>query len=228
MKRVLVYVEGQTEETFVRDVLAPYLAQKCSIYLIPTLARTKRTKAGQTFKGGIVSYGQVKRDILNLLGDSNASLVTTMMDYYGLPDDFPGKDTLPVGTPYDRVHHLEESFGKDIGHRCFLPFLVLHEFEAFVLVEPPHLIRALPQYETNLPALEENIGNLPPEEVNEGSTTHPAARIRQYFPGYQKRLHGPLIIQQLGLDTIRSRCPHFDGWLHQIEALCKEQEELHA
>lgn len=228
MRRVLVYVEGQTEETFVRDVLAPYLWQKCSIFLIPTLARTKRTKAGQTFKGGIVSYGQVKRDILNLLGDSSASLVTTMMDYYGLPDDFPGKDTLPSGSPYDRVQHLEEAFGKDIGRRSFLPFLVLHEFEALVLVEPSHLTRVLPQYEANLPALRENIGALPPEEVNNGSTTHPAARIRQYFPGYQKRLHGPLIVQQIGLGPIRSKCPHFDGWLRRIESLCEEQESLHA
>lgn len=224
MKKVLIYVEGQTEETFVRDVLAPYLQRKCALYLIPTLARTKRTRSGQTFKGGIVSYGQVKRDLRNLLDDSSAALVTTMMDYYGLPDDFPGKNTLPVGTPYDRVHHLEEAFSRDIGRSRFLPFLVLHEFEALVLADPSRLIRVLPKYEANLIVLQKNIGNLPPEEVNEGSTTHPAARIRQYFPGYQKRLHGPLVVQQIGLAIIRSRCPHFNEWLRQIETLCEEQK----
>jgi len=28
MKKVFVYVEGQTEETFIRDVLAPHLSQR--------------------------------------------------------------------------------------------------------------------------------------------------------------------------------------------------------
>lgn len=52
MKRLLIYVEGQTEETFVRDVLAPYL-WTLGLHPEPTLARTKRTRSGQTFKGGI-------------------------------------------------------------------------------------------------------------------------------------------------------------------------------
>ena len=225
MKRVLVYVEGQTEETFVRDVLSPYLWQRCEVLLIPTLARTKRTKSGRTFKGGIVSYHrQVRKDILKLLGDSDAVLVTTMLDYYGLPDDFPGGDTLPDGFPYDRVRHLEEAFKKDIGYRHFLPFLVLHEFEALVLVEPEKLGMVLPQYKDKVQVLKKDIASLPPEEINEGSNTHPAARIRRYFPGYQKRLHGPRLVRDIGLSRIRKRCPHFDEWLGQLETLCVEQE----
>lgn len=224
MKRVFIYVEGQTEETFVRDVLAPYLLQKCAIFLIPTLARTKRTKAGQTFKGGIVSYEQVKRDVQNLLTDSNVAIVTTMIDYYALPDNFPGKQALSGGSPYDRVHHLEAAFQKDVGHHRFLPFLVLHEFEAFVLVQPEKIGEVLPQYAANVPGLIANIGNKLPEEINEGRTTHPAARILQHFPGYQKRLHGPRAVQKIGLDAIRRRCPHFHNWLCKLESLCSEQE----
>lgn len=225
MKRVFVYVEGQTEETFVRDVLSPYLLQKCEIQLTTTLARTKRTKSGQTFKGGIVSYPQVRRDILNLLRDSNVALVTTMIDYYGLPDDFPGKDALPVGTPYDRVCHLEEAFKNNIGDPRFLPFLVLHEFEALVLVEPAKLGMVLPPYKDKVPALVGDIGSLPPEEIDEGSETHPAARILRYFPGYQKRLHGPRVVQDIGLDEIRRKCPHFNEWLARLESLCAAEEE---
>lgn len=224
MKRVLVYVEGQTEETFVRDVLSPYLWQRCEILLTPTLARTKRTKSGQKFKGGIVSYRQVRRDVFNLLGDSDAVLVTTMMDYYGLPDDFPGKDALPVGTPYERVRHLEEAFKNDLGRRRFLPFLVLHEFEALVLVDPAKLGMVLPQYRDKVPVLKGNIGSPSPEEIDEGSETHPAARILHYFPGYQKRLHGPRVVQGIGLGRIRRECPHFNEWLDQLESLCATEE----
>ena len=219
---VLIYVEGQTEETFVRDVLAPYLLQRCYITLVPTLARTKRTKAGKTFKGGITSYRQVRGDILRLLQDTSASLVTTMIDFYGLPDDFPGKDSLPRGTPYERVQHLEQAFQQDIGNSRFLPYLVLHEFEAFVLVEPGHLAKVLPQHAGGLPRLQQDIAGLPPEEIDEGRRTHPAARIQRYFPGYRKALHGPRVVQRIGIPTLRSRCPHFNAWLKNLEKLCEE------
>lgn len=220
MKKVLIYVEGQTEETFVRNILAPYLLHRCQVLLVPILARTKRTKAGRTFKGGIVSYAKVKKDILRLLTDSSAALVTTMIDYYGLPNDFPGKNSLPLGTPYQRVTHLEKEFARDINHSRFLPFIILHEFEAFVLVDPNELSQTLPQHKANLPQLVRSIGGQMPEEVNEGKDTHPSARIRRYFPSYQKALHGPLIVQRVGLESIRCRCPHFNDWLSKLESLC--------
>jgi hypothetical protein len=221
MNRVLIYVEGQTEETFVRDVLAPHLMKTCQIELKPTLARTKRTKSGQTFKGGIVSYAQVKKDIRRLLADSQALLVTTMIDYYGLPNNFPGKASLPKGTPYDRVRHLENAFANDIGDPRFLPFLVLHEFEALVLVKPDNLGKVLPQYKKQLRALVTNIRGIQPEEINAGAQTHPSARILQHFRGYQKRLHGPLVIKDIGLETIREQCTHFNEWLKKLEGLCE-------
>jgi hypothetical protein len=217
MKKVFIYVEGQTEEVFVRDVLAPYLERRC--LLTPILAKTKRTKAGETFQGGISSYRQVKSDIQNLLRDSSVVLVTTMIDYYGLPRDFPGKSTLPNGTAYDRVRHLESAFASDIGDERFLPFLVLHEFEALVLVEPEKLESVLPRCERNVRDLIKDIGNLPPEEINEGYETHPAERIRRRIPGYQKRLHGPRVVEKTGIDVIRERCPHFRSWLEQLASL---------
>ena len=45
-----------------------------------------------------------------------------ILDFYGLPADFPGRSTLPRGgSCYDRVTHLEDAFRTDIGHRLFLP-----------------------------------------------------------------------------------------------------------
>jgi hypothetical protein len=223
MKKVLVYVEGQTEETFVRDLLSPHFWATCQMSLTPTLARTKRTKSGNTFKGGIVSYQQVKKDIRRLLADESALLVTTMMDYYGLPQDFPGKHGLSARTPYERVRQLEQAFAKDIDHPRFLPFLVLHEFEAFVFANLEKLGEVLPQYQQQVSALAANVGGGSPEEINEGKDTHPAARICQFFPGYRKRLHGPLAVQLIGLSTVRSRCPHFAEWVSKLESLCQEK-----
>lgn len=219
MKRILILVEGQTEETFVRDILEPHLLPK-GLSLTPTLIVTKRLKAGGNFKGGIIRYEQAKGDLRRLLQDSNAVQVTTLFDFYGLPDDFPGMATRPVGTCYARVTHVERAFAADINHPRFLPFLALHEFEAFVFTDParcaslfsdaPQLVTALQQHRASVNS---------PEEINEGPQTAPSKRILQAYPGYQKTLHGPLAVLEIGLPALRAACPHFNQWLTALEAL---------
>lgn len=75
MKRILILCEGQTEETFVNDILNPHLVTY-QRWAVPTLAVTKRT-ATRSHRGGIVSYAKIQRDIVNLLRDSDARCVTT-------------------------------------------------------------------------------------------------------------------------------------------------------
>ena len=58
-----------------------------------------------------------------------------------------------------------------------------------------------------------------PEEINDGPTTHPAARLLALLPSYHKTLHGPLIARRIGLDNIRGACAHFDEWLTKLESL---------
>ena len=218
MKHVFVYVEGQTEETFVRDMLGPYL-QSFDLYLTPILARTKRSKAGTVFKGGIVSYTQVRRDILRLLHDTSIIALTTMIDYYGLPENFPGKSTLPTGSCYERVEYLEDKFREDINHPRFMPFLTLHEFEALLFVAPDQIEAAFPARQLRCTLCTEANQFSSPEEINEGQDTHPAARIRKYIPAYRKAVHGPLIAARIGLDKMREKCPHFARWIARLESL---------
>ena len=135
MIRVHILVEGQTEETFVRDVLMPHCAAR-DIYLHTILATTKRVKSGPNFRGGITGYGKVYNHIRRLLQDSYVAAVTTMIDYYGLPDDFPGMDDRPEGNCYARVDHVQTAWADAVGDRRFLPFLTLHEYEALLFSAP--------------------------------------------------------------------------------------------
>jgi len=48
MVRILILVEGQTEETFVRDILCPYFLSRDKI-LIPKIVTTKRLKNGHQY-----------------------------------------------------------------------------------------------------------------------------------------------------------------------------------
>src|SRR4051812_14207958 len=106
MKRGLVLVEGQTEEQFVNDCLGPHLLAR-GLALTPTIVKTKRTVGGEHFKGGITSYGHVRRDLGFLLRDTGASVITSVLDYYALPMSFPGMLDRPAGSPGDRVVHVE-------------------------------------------------------------------------------------------------------------------------
>ncbi|HXK43860.1 MAG TPA: DUF4276 family protein [Anaerolineae bacterium] len=217
MKRVLILCEGQTEETFVTRILAPHLLGY-NIVTTPKVLVTKKVKSGYEFKGGITSYPHVRRDVQNLLRDTAAVCVTTLLDYYGLPDDFPGKSTLPKATPYQRVEYLENAFAQDIANQRFLPYLMLHEFEALLFVDLSAVGDALARAVTP-----QSFGDLSrfstPEEINEGKQTHPAARLQRALPGYRKPLHGPLAVERIGLPNTRARCHHFDAWLRKLEAL---------
>src|SRR5262245_35382193 len=104
MKRALILVEGQTEERFVKDTLAPHLAA-FDLYITPTLLTTKVVKSGPNFKGGVTSFAKFEGDLRRLLGGAGqGTLVTTMLDYYRLPDDFPGMaDRPPPADLFTRV-----------------------------------------------------------------------------------------------------------------------------
>ncbi|MCB0164710.1 MAG: DUF4276 family protein [Anaerolineae bacterium] len=218
MKRVLISVEGQTEETFIRDVLNNYF-ELLDIYLIPTLITTKVIKDGPNFKGGMTNYGKIKRDLLRLLNDRDAVAVTTMYDLYELPRDFPGYNNRPP-QPYDKVRHLEESFANDIGDHRFKPYLQLHEFETFLFVAPDITAQELEFNSSQLGAITQ-IRTLfaTPEEINDNPNTSPSKRIKNIYDSYDKTFDGPFVTSSVGLDQLRSACPHFDEWIKWLEGL---------
>jgi hypothetical protein len=215
MKKVLILCEGQTEQTFVNNILRPHLRQYGK-QADSVVLETKATRTGRPpHKGGVSTYAHIRRNVLKLLGDSSAACVTTMLDYYGLPKDFPGKANLSGHTPYQRVAHLEQAFAADIGAPRFLPYLMLHEFESMLFAEPAILSDVL----NSKQILSMPRGFASPEEINNGQQTHPSARILRQFPEYQKVLHGPQAVSRIGLVHIRAWCPHLDEWIKALEAL---------
>ena len=46
----MILVEGQTEEKFIKELLAPYFENK-SIYIVPIIVSTSRRKSGSKYKG---------------------------------------------------------------------------------------------------------------------------------------------------------------------------------
>lgn len=61
-RRIHLLVEGQTEETVVNEVVAPYLADR-GWWVSQSLVTTKRPAAGPAHKGGITTWSKLERDI---------------------------------------------------------------------------------------------------------------------------------------------------------------------
>ena len=221
MTRLLILAEGQSEETFARRTLIPHLSA-FGVHGSVTVLRTKRIMSGGGFRGGVSSYAKIRKNVIELLNDSSAR-VTTLLDFYGLPNDFPqrtGTLTIPGLTAREKVVRLQQAFAADIGHhRHFIPFLALHEFEAWLFSSP----QTVADHFGN-PALTDRLTEVvnqagAPEEINNDPATHPSARIEQMISDFKKTSDGPIILHKATLATVRAACPHFGQWLATIEGL---------
>jgi len=218
MHRVLILVEGQTEERFVKSILQPHLSA-FDVHVEPKIVTTKRVKSGPDFKGGVTSFGKVENDIRLLLGDTNAALITTMLDYYGLPSDFPGQRQLQGSNSHDKAKELEAALESHFqAAPRFLAHLMIHEFEALLFSAPTVLAQVMnePSAERHLQSIRNSFAT--PEDINDDPVSKPSARVLGRFPGYQKVLHGPNTLSRIGLATVRSECTHFNEWVTKLEA----------
>ena len=206
MKRIKIIVEGQTEEQFVKRVLAPSF-YNADIYFVPLILYGVSKSYG---------YKKVKNELNKHLYDEKA-IITTMIDYYGLPKDFPGYARIPSGTSYKKVEYLESEFLKDIGKDNFIPYLQLHEFEALLFSSIEGFRDNLILRDDQLRKFQDIISATSPEKINDGKETHPAKRIESIYPGYGKLSDGILIAETLGLNIMREKCPHFSEWITKLE-----------
>ncbi len=126
MTRLLVIVEGPTEESFINNVLAPELwpnevYAKAIIIGVP----------GQ--KGGRVNYARLSKDVLNVLKQDHTAYCSTMVDFYGLGEGFPGHPPPHNVANIEKARHVEAAVRSDIIDRIpdfrpairFMPYIQL-------------------------------------------------------------------------------------------------------
>lgn len=214
--RLNVLVEGQTEETFVRELIAPHLAG----FQVWATARIVETSKG--YKGGAVSFGKMERQVRLWCQRDSTARVTTMFDVYGLPIDFPGAgDWVANADPVPQVVALEASFQATVAQPNFLAYLQLHEYEALLFSDLGKLSYADVEPKVIADLQRQLAGFTTPEHVNNSLQTAPSKRIIRLWPGYEKSkpLYGALIAMEIGLPAMREVCPRFDAWLSGLEAL---------
>lgn len=220
MLRVHIICEGQTEETFVNNLLAPaFLAH--NIMLLPSLIG----KPGH--KGGNVKLERLMNDVrIRLLGDKQ-SYCSTLFDYYGLPESFPGRLTSAMKmTVTEKAAEIEsylriaitEKLGADVARR-FIPYVQMYEFEGLLFSDPETFARSIdrPQLKRSLSDVRSQFPT--PEDINDSSETAPSKRIKQLIQEYEKPLMGAIAAMDIGLPRMRNECRLFNAWLERLEKL---------
>ncbi|HQY76201.1 MAG TPA: DUF4276 family protein [Rhodoferax sp.] len=197
MTRLGISVEGATEREFVSRVLRPHLEA-----------------AGVTVTAidlrGNVSLDKVRGVLPALLGSFDR--VSTFYDFYG----FKGRDAR-------NIDQLEAAIAElvDVQRRArLIPYIQSYEFEALLFGVPQQAVDLMGGSAAQLAEMQLAVRQAgSPERVNDSFETSPSHRMKEYFAGYDKKLHGPEIVALAGLVSIRKECPRFDAWVTKLEQL---------
>jgi hypothetical protein len=224
-QRIVVVCEGETEEEFVRDVLAPGFCG-LELYLEPQMVETS-----PGHRGGALNYDRVKRHLRNVLRQKSAPVVTTLFDLYKLDKRFPGvAQSRGISDLGQRLDVLRRELHADVvaAAGCqpgrFIPHIQPYEFEALLFSDVPTLTRVEPGWKAASDALAAaRAAAESPEHINDRPETKPAAHLERELnnPSYRKRRHGPIAAQKIGLAKIEAECAFFAAWLAQIRELAQ-------
>lgn len=224
MSRVIAVVEGQTEQGFVREVVAPSLSTR-GVHL------TARLVGKSGHKGGDCKFERARKDILLLLQQERDTVVTTMFDFYALPNSWPGRKKAG-DAPHSRKASIVEAavkkeivseLGSSFDETRFHPYVQMYEFEALLFCDPAAICSALrePHSHRDIQAIRDSFRT--PEEINDDPDNAPSKRLLKKFRGYRKRIHGLIVAQRIGLETMREECPHFAEWVALLESFSAEE-----
>jgi hypothetical protein len=169
---------------------------------------------------------------MNHLKEDPGCVATTLVDYYALPQGdsggWPGRaQSKDLRTIEEKAHCVQHALLRDLvtemgdrfNPRRFVPFVVMHEFEGLLFSDCAAFSRGIyrPELEGDFREIREQF--VTPEEINDSPDNAPSKRIESLVPGYQKPFLGVLAALEVRLDRIRAECPHFDGWLRDLESL---------
>jgi hypothetical protein len=215
--RVVVIVEGYTEESFVQQILAPFLWPS-GVYVFAIILGVPGHKGGRT------NYARVKKDVLRQLSEDRAAYCSTMFDFSGLGKGFPGTP-LPLNLAgVDKVIHLERAMRDDIIAHApdlrpdvrFIPYLQLHEYEALLFSGPEAFATGIFQPGLAGPLREIREKFPTPEDIDDTPTGAPSKRILRLCRSYNKVLDGTRAAVAVGVPAMQDECLHFRDWLDRL------------
>lgn len=206
-RRLVFIVEGDTEVAVVHELIIPYLLGLG--YTVSMNAQTILTNRKKYKKGGVINYEYLKNDVERVLAQGHV-IVTTLVDFFRLPTNFPDFSTDAKDIPTIEVG-MYETFNTS----NFIPYIQQYEIETLFFSKVEAFELAIDE-EEQLQQLREIAINYPnPEDINGGAETAPSKRLQKIF-GYKKAVDAELVLDELDVPTIRAKCPRFDHWIQRV------------
>jgi hypothetical protein len=219
MSKVIAVVEGPTEQTFVREVLGPWLWDDGRV----EFATSPAGKPGK--KGGNV-YAKARRDVINHLNNPHFDVVTTFFDFYGMPLKWPGRAEAHGKPHRDKAGCVEKAIHADIATavgaeviRKFRAYIQMCEFEALLFSEPTALADVMRDEKSAVKLVRIRGEFATPEEINDSPQTAPSKRVESVFPFYRKPFHGVVAAKRVTVEKMFDECPHFKDWVTWLRSL---------
>ncbi|MHB9142989.1 MAG: DUF4276 family protein [Paludibacter sp.] len=210
MKRLIIIVEGQTEEEFVNQVLAPYFITKGILSVVPIKIATSSTS-----KGGFVNYQHLKNDVLKRIRESDI-IISTFVDYFRMPTSIPNYAVCQhPGNVDDRIACLEKAIATDINFPNFIPYIQKHEFEA-LLFSSSKGFESLYAEDVISETASVIAEYQNPEDINSRPEFAPSKRLISIMGSYEKVFEGNMIALEVGINTMLEKCPRFRNWVEKL------------
>lgn len=218
MARILAHVEGQTEEEFVNQLLSPHLFKFGHTIFARLLGNSRQ----RSRRGGIRFWHAVRKETINNFGADPVVYLTTIVDFYALPatgeGKWPGRDAPANLTVKQKANRVNEALTEDISNALgdnfnlahFVPNVIMHEFEGLLFSACESFTIAIGRVDMQQEFQSIRDKFETPEDINDSYETAPSKRIKKLVSGYQKPLYGNLAALEVGLETIRLRCPIFN------------------
>jgi hypothetical protein len=222
MVEVIVFAEGQTEEQFIKRLVAPAV-RHLQVFVKPQLLKTS-----QEARGGAINFDRLKFNARNTLRQKPDAVLTTLLDLYGLDASFPGFTQAKAMPDLDsRVKNLNAALANElvayVGCRPerFIAHIQPYEYEGLLFSDPQALAQTESGWQASLAKLAAVRAEFPtPEHINGSYETKPSRRLEQLLqPGYKKTRHGPLAAERVSLAAMERECPHFRGWMESLRRL---------
>jgi len=228
MSRLLVHVEGQTEEAFVNELLRDYLVQKGYESVSARIMGNARLRRR---RGGIRAWPSARKDIINHLRQDRNCIATTMVDFYQLPQEgdgaWPGRAKATGLTVQQKASCVERALLKSVAEEMgpkfdlsrFVPFVVMYEFEGLLFSDCDGFGQGIgrPDLAPHFKAIRRRFPT--PEDINDSPVSAPSKQVENLIPGYEKPLLGTLAALEIGLTRVQAECRHFAHWLEKLESL---------
>lgn len=218
---VIVITEGPTEQSFVKEILCPYMSLQ-GVFLTPVILR----KPGEN--GGDITFSRARNDIEKFLKQRSDTYLTLLVDYYGIGNDWPGyadakrlvshtrKAEVINAATADAVSNL---FPEQNPHQRFIPYVSMHEIEALFFSDPSALAEKLGVQQARVNDILDQCGE--PEKINDSHDTAPSKRLHSLNSRYKKTVTGIALARAIGIPKMRSACPLFNAWLERLEKVTK-------